>query len=363
MKKAVILYLGLVFGICPHTFSADFNGDFRRDIAIYRPSTGLWAIRGVTRVYFGRESDLPLPGDYTGDGNAEIAVYRPETGLWAVRGVTRVYFGGGEDIPVAGAEGQKLYDYIVKPSDGADLVDALQSEAYRSVFIPAGYYRIDSTITVENVGLIAGQGPLSTSLVFSGENYLEIKKSTCHLRYITAVNGGSDNRPNFHIDAPLVTLDYCASIDSGGNGFECGPEAYLTQFADCMAVSADKVGFAGRDGKLSRFTDCTALRCRETGFRGGGNVVGCLAVGDNNTRFGFFSCDYLSSCQAIGVSEIGFASCRRVSSSGVDGKETTKYGFYACGNLSSCHVDFLQGAAAEYESCWNYSTDRTGSCD
>ena len=30
--------------------AADFDGDSRDDVAIFRPTTGLWAIRGVTRL-------------------------------------------------------------------------------------------------------------------------------------------------------------------------------------------------------------------------------------------------------------------------------------------------------------------------
>jgi hypothetical protein len=54
MKKWVIgltTVFGLSFGsIVP---AADFNGDGTNDIGIFRPSIGLWAIRGGARVYFG----------------------------------------------------------------------------------------------------------------------------------------------------------------------------------------------------------------------------------------------------------------------------------------------------------------------
>ncbi len=82
--------------------SGDYNGDGRDEIAVFRPSSGLWAVRGVTRVYFGGFSDIPVPGDYDGDGRTDIGIFRGLSGLWAVRGVTRAYFGGGSDIPVPG---------------------------------------------------------------------------------------------------------------------------------------------------------------------------------------------------------------------------------------------------------------------
>ncbi len=80
--------------------SGDFDGDGTTDLVIFRNSSGLWAARDITRVYFGGSSDTAVPGDYNADGACEAAIYRPSSGLWAVRGVTRVYFGGSSDTPV-----------------------------------------------------------------------------------------------------------------------------------------------------------------------------------------------------------------------------------------------------------------------
>ena len=80
--------------------SSDYNGDGTSDIAIFRWTSGLWAIRDLTRAYFGTSGDIPVPGDYDGDGNSDISIYRPDTSLWSVRNVTRAYFGDENDIPV-----------------------------------------------------------------------------------------------------------------------------------------------------------------------------------------------------------------------------------------------------------------------
>lgn len=50
----------------------------------------------VTRLYFGGRGDLPVPADYQTD----IAVFRPSSGLWAVRNLTRSYYGAVGDVPV-----------------------------------------------------------------------------------------------------------------------------------------------------------------------------------------------------------------------------------------------------------------------
>ena len=58
-------------------------------------------MRDVTRVYFGSGSDEPKPGDYTGDGIYDIGIFRESSGLWAVKGVTRVYYGTFGDVAIA----------------------------------------------------------------------------------------------------------------------------------------------------------------------------------------------------------------------------------------------------------------------
>jgi beta-propeller repeat-containing protein len=84
------------------TVPGDYNGDRTTEIGIFRPSSGLWAIKSTTRAYFGSGGDLPEPGDYDGDGTTDIGIFRYNSGLWAIRGVTRVYFGSTEDSPAPG---------------------------------------------------------------------------------------------------------------------------------------------------------------------------------------------------------------------------------------------------------------------
>ncbi len=80
----------------------DYNGDGKSDIAIFRPTSGLWSVRGLTRVYFGGSSDIPIPGDYDGNGTTRIGIFRPSSGLWAIQGYKRYYHGSSTDIPVPG---------------------------------------------------------------------------------------------------------------------------------------------------------------------------------------------------------------------------------------------------------------------
>jgi hypothetical protein len=79
---------------------ADYNGDGRVDLAVWRPSTGVWWVHGVVTAQWGKPGDVPVLGDYNGDGRLDLAVWRPSTGVWWVRGVITAQWGKPDDLPV-----------------------------------------------------------------------------------------------------------------------------------------------------------------------------------------------------------------------------------------------------------------------
>ena len=88
----------------------DFDGDGRSDVAVFRPSTGIWYLRQSSSgagafLQWGLNGDIPVAGDYDGDGRTDIAVFRPSTGIWYVRNAvneTAAFYQWGlaGDIPV-----------------------------------------------------------------------------------------------------------------------------------------------------------------------------------------------------------------------------------------------------------------------
>jgi hypothetical protein len=90
----------------------DYDGDGKADITIWRPSTGVWFIRnssnGSIRTQgWGINTDAPVPADYDGDGKTDVAVWRGSTGTWFIvnssnNSVTTPALGASGDVPVPG---------------------------------------------------------------------------------------------------------------------------------------------------------------------------------------------------------------------------------------------------------------------
>jgi hypothetical protein len=70
--------------------TADFDGDGRTDLSIFRPSDGTWWVmqsgnNAVSVRQFGAMGDKIVPGDYDGDGRTDFAVFRPSTATWWIQ--------------------------------------------------------------------------------------------------------------------------------------------------------------------------------------------------------------------------------------------------------------------------------------
>jgi hypothetical protein len=110
--------------------SADFDGDFKTDVSVFRPSEGVWYINNsLNNTYrvqgFGLNGDIPAPEDYDGDNITDIGIFRPSNGTWyhflsSNNTVGIIQFGASGDTPAAGDyDGDAKADFAVfRASEG-----------------------------------------------------------------------------------------------------------------------------------------------------------------------------------------------------------------------------------------------------
>jgi hypothetical protein len=164
------------FALVAYNFAAggaavpgDFDGDRKSDIAVFRPSTGVWhAIRSsngtVLAQPFGANGDQIVPADYDGDGKADFGVFRPSTGAWYIlrstdNTVFALNFGSNGDAPTP-----KDFD-----GDGKAEIAVYRGSA------GAWYYLKSSTNYATFVGFTFGAaGDVPTAADYDGDGKADI---------------------------------------------------------------------------------------------------------------------------------------------------------------------------------------------
>ena len=108
---------------------ADYDGDSRTDFAVWRPENGVWYIHqsgdaqvllvrwGTTTIHpTGGLPDVPVPADYDGDGRTDLGMWRPDTGEWWILRSSNDY---DQDSPLVARWG-KLGDVPVQADYDGD---------------------------------------------------------------------------------------------------------------------------------------------------------------------------------------------------------------------------------------------------
>jgi (2Fe-2S) ferredoxin len=122
-------FYAINFGVSDDKLAtADFDGDNKSDIAVFRLSNGFWYMlrssdMSFSAFQFGQDGDIPAPNDYDGDGRADVAVFRPSDGTWyeqtsLLNQFTATQFGQAGDRPQIGDfDGDGIGDLCVFRED------------------------------------------------------------------------------------------------------------------------------------------------------------------------------------------------------------------------------------------------------
>jgi glucose/arabinose dehydrogenase len=255
---------GVIHKIVRRSAIADFDGDLRTDVSVYRPSTGTWYIlnssdQSMRAQRFGLDGDVPVSQDVDGDTVSDIGVFRPSTGTWyfyrSSDGTVDVHnFGVDGDIPtMADYDGDQKADLsIYRPSTASWWVfPSSTQEPFQRSFGKAGDMPV--------VGDYDGDGKSDIGLwrpadgvwycIYSHKDQVVQQKFGLAGDIPTAGDFDGDGRTDIAVFRPSAGLWYAIHSDDG--------QVYVTQWGTDgdIPIVGDYDGDGLADISLFRPTD------------------------------------------------------------------------------------------------------------
>ena len=182
-KSSNDAFLAAPFGMNGDKIAAgDYDGDGKADFTVFRPSDTNWyTLKSSNGAFsaqaFGAMADIPVAGDYDGDGKTDIAVFRPSNNTWYLQQSTAGFraqaWGTTGDLVAPGDyDGDSKIDFAVfRPSNGTWYV--LQSSN--------GIVRSESFGTIGDkpvAGDYDGDGKTDLAVFRSSDNTWYLQRST-----------------------------------------------------------------------------------------------------------------------------------------------------------------------------------------
>lgn len=262
--------------------------------------------------------------------------------------------------------GNDTYDYYVTAGDWADLVQALESGTYATIYVPDGTYTCtdnEATPLDTHANVTRIDGESRDGVIFDADgttngsitNFLALNPETIisnisitGLPATGAIYAFSGSYTGVSYSYPnLITRAVNCQViapDGGGN-------------SNCFAfrmVSANNC-FVDGDSKIGGFTYCTdTTDCRTldciTGFVYCYGISACTSSSGVGTGTGFSTCYSVSSCYTNYLAT-GFQGCNSISSSYA--RICRSNGFLSCRGMSACGVQANAGDGIPFNSCIN----------
>jgi hypothetical protein len=188
---------------------ADFDGDGKTDLSVFRPSEGNWYLNrstaGFSVLNWGISTDTLVPGDYDADGKSDTAVFRPN----ANPAVSDFYILNSNGFTVTGVSWGTTGDTaVVADYDGDGKADP-------AVFRPSSntWYVLKSTggFSSDVFGQ-SGDVPMAMDTNADGKAQITVFRSSNNTWYIARPTGvpatNFDAIPFGNVGDRLVPADY-----------------------------------------------------------------------------------------------------------------------------------------------------------